>query len=112
MFIVPPTCRAGQAKIHRIALQARAEVRCQLEANPPDVQFTWRFKYNDGNTVDLPEHFITSEGLESTVHYTPSSIDDYPTLICIGQNSQGKIENPCTFHLQPPGKRFRFLFPN
>ncbi|KAF2880735.1 hypothetical protein ILUMI_25435 [Ignelater luminosus] len=96
-----PVCRPGQTKIHRVAIYNLAEIPCELEANPTNVQFTWKFKYNDGNTVKLPDHFITSEGTNSTVHYTPSSEDDFPALICSGRNEVGEIDDPCVFHLLP-----------
>ncbi|XP_031341618.1 nephrin-like [Photinus pyralis] len=94
-------CRPGQTTIYRTSVQNRVEIRCELEANPPDVEFTWKFKYNDGNIVNLPENFITSEGTVSTIYYTPSSDDDFPTLICNGKNSIGETEDACIFHLLP-----------
>ncbi|KAF5299116.1 hypothetical protein FQR65_LT09474 [Abscondita terminalis] len=96
-----PQCRPGQTKIYRTALHNRVEIRCELEANPADVEFTWRFKYNDGNVVNLPENFITSDGTNSTIYYSPSSEDDFPTLICSGKNKIGEGEDSCVFHLLP-----------
>ncbi|KAF5301906.1 hypothetical protein FQA39_LY10561 [Lamprigera yunnana] len=97
----PPQCRPGQTKIYRTVLHNRAEISCELEANPRDVEFTWRFKYNDGNIVNLLGNFIASEGTKSTIHYTPSNEDDFPTIICSGKNSIGETEDFCIFHLLP-----------
>lgn len=103
-------CRPGQTKIHRVAVHNRAAIPCELEANPANVQFTWKFKYNDGNTVKLPEHFITSEGTNSTVDYTPTSEDDFPALICSGRNEVGEIDDPCVFHLLPISKETTYFY--
>lgn len=98
-----PVCRPGQIKIYRVDLNTQLEIPCDLEANPSDVQFIWKFKYSDGKSIKISDHLITTKNTTSIVQYSPSSEDDYPTLICAGSNDVGVQEKPCIFNLISTG---------
>ncbi|KAK4885048.1 hypothetical protein RN001_001319 [Aquatica leii] len=101
-----PVCRPGQPKIYGVARQEIAEIRCELEANPTDVQFTWKFNNTDNSilTVDLPQNLIVNDRARSIASYQPMTERDYGTLLCSGTNEIGDQREPCIFYINPAGK--------
>ncbi|KAF5301916.1 hypothetical protein FQA39_LY10571 [Lamprigera yunnana] len=101
-----PVCRPGQPKIYGVARQEIAEIRCELEANPADVQFIWKFNNTDNRalTVDLPQNLIVNDRARSIASYQPMTERDYGTLLCSGSNEIGDQREPCVFHINPAGK--------
>ncbi|KAB0805653.1 hypothetical protein PPYR_02623 [Photinus pyralis] len=101
-----PVCRPGQPKIYGVARQEIAEIRCELESNPTDIQFTWKFNNTDNNllTVDLPQNLIATDRARSTASYQPMTERDYGTLLCSGSNEIGDQREPCVFYINPAGK--------
>jgi len=77
-------------------------VSCEIEANPPEVQFMWRFN-NTSETVDIPQAHISSEHLRSTASYRPMTGLDFGSLLCWARNSEGIQTEPCVFHVIPAG---------
>ncbi|KAJ8673155.1 hypothetical protein QAD02_004417, partial [Eretmocerus hayati] len=98
-----PVCRPGQTRVYGVAKQETVKISCDLEANPGDVMFTWRFN-NTMEAMDIPIELIQSEGAHSIVSYTPESELDYGTLLCSGTNEQGIQIEPCVFHVVPAGR--------
>ncbi|KAF2892420.1 hypothetical protein ILUMI_13758, partial [Ignelater luminosus] len=101
-----PVCRPAQPRIYGVARQETAEIRCELEANPTDIQFTWKFNNSDNSalTVDLPQNLITTDRARSTASYQPMTERDYGTLLCGGSNEIGDQKEPCVFYINPAGK--------
>lgn len=95
-----------------MARQESIAVACELEANPTDIQFTWRFNNSDNRalTVDLPQNQYTNEGVVSVATYTPMTEQDYGTLQCRGSNSIGVQSVPCVFYVVPAGKNDNQIF--
>ncbi|XP_063921231.1 hemicentin-2-like isoform X7 [Zophobas morio] len=98
-----PTCRPGQPKVFGVARHETARILCELEANPTDVQFIWKFN-NSADTVDIPQNQIHSERTRSTAAYKPMTELDYGTLLCWGRNEIGMQKEPCIFYINPAGK--------
>ncbi|KAL7306722.1 hypothetical protein TKK_0001391 [Trichogramma kaykai] len=98
-----PVCRLGQTKVFGVARGETVHITCELEANPRDVIFAWRFN-NTMEAIDIPAKLIASEASRSTVSYTPVTDLDYGTLLCSGTNEQGAQNDPCVFLVVPAGR--------
>ncbi|XP_043792408.1 nephrin-like isoform X4 [Apis laboriosa] len=97
-----PVCHHGQVKVFGVARQETARIPCELEANPPEVTFMWKFN-NTMETIDIPQAQVISERTRSTASYTPMTELDYGTLLCWGTNEQGTQLEPCVYHIVPAG---------
>ncbi|XP_054010328.1 hemicentin-2-like isoform X6 [Hylaeus anthracinus] len=95
-----PVCHQGQVKAYGMARQETMKIPCELEANPSDVSFTWKFN-NTMEAIDIPQSQVTSERTRSTVSYTLMTEMDYGTLLCWGTNDQGTQLEPCVYHIVP-----------
>lgn len=101
-ILVAPTCKPNQIRVHGIAKQEKAEIKCQVDANPPDVQFRWMFN-NSADSVDVAASHIVRSGTSSIVSYTPMTELDYGTLLCYASNRIGQQRIPCVFHIIAAG---------
>lgn len=106
-MLVPPVCRTGQTKVYGVARHETAKIPCELEANPREVEFSWRFN-NSMEMVDVPPNLVTSDQTRSQVSYTPDTDMEYGTLLCWGSNDQGAQQDACIFHVVPVGEWFIF----
>lgn len=68
---VAPLCRPGQVHIYNVARQETAKVICELESNPNDLNFTWKFNNTIAESIDLPASLIAVDRAKSIAHYTP-----------------------------------------
>lgn len=100
---VAPTCKPNQTKIYGVAKKERANIVCQVDANPNEVQFKWTFN-NSADSVDVSSSRITNTGTSSVVSYTPSTELDYGTLLCYASNKIGLQRVPCVFHIIAAGE--------
>lgn len=98
-----PVCRPGQQKIIGVARQETARVNCEVEANPGDVTFTWKFN-NSGEIISIPPTQFTVDRARSLAAYTPVTELDYGTLLCWAKNELGMQKLPCVYHIIPAGK--------
>ncbi|XP_065168028.1 nephrin isoform X3 [Atheta coriaria] len=98
-----PSCKANQVRIYGVAKQERAQIACQVDANPPDVEFRWTFN-NSADSVDVAQSYIARSGTSSVVAYTPITELDYGTLLCYASNRIGHQRVPCVFHLIAAGR--------
>ncbi|KAL3203621.1 hypothetical protein MRX96_041812 [Rhipicephalus microplus] len=78
-----PVCREGQKLVYGVAKNEAAQMSCELEADPPDVSFQWRFN----STFEGERHLRT----------------DYGMLYCWGKNSVGTQVKPCVFTIVAAG---------
>ncbi|XP_063994020.1 neural cell adhesion molecule 2-like [Diachasmimorpha longicaudata] len=97
-----PTCRPNQTKIHGVGKQEKANISCQVEANPPEVEFRWTFN-NSAESIDVAPGHIVKTGVSSVVSYTPMKELDYGTLLCWASNVIGGQQVPCVYHIIPAG---------
>ncbi|XP_066592844.1 neural cell adhesion molecule 2-like isoform X2 [Prorops nasuta] len=98
-----PTCKPNQTKVHGVAKQEKANISCQVDANPSDVQFRWTFN-NSAESIDVTAGHIAGTGTSSVVSYTPITELDYGTLLCWASNSIGSQQVPCVYHIIPAGR--------
>ncbi len=75
----------------------------QVDAYPPVVSFSWFFNNSDHKEAVSEERF-KSEGLVSTLDFSPASLKDYGTLFCAAQNVIGRQETPCVYKIMPTGQ--------
>ncbi|KAG0414653.1 hypothetical protein HPB47_008196, partial [Ixodes persulcatus] len=105
MGLVPyadaPVCRGGQKQAYGVARDETAKVSCELDADPADVVFQWRFN-NSFEERHLAAMSL-DEGLRSVASYIPRSRADYGSLLCWGKNSVGVQLKPCVFSIQAAG---------
>lgn len=104
-------CRPGQARIYGVARQETARIPCELEGNPTDIQFTWKFN-NTADAVDIPVSHVHTDRARSVAAYTPMTELDYGTLLCWGTNEIGAQKEPCVFYINPAGKSRILCLPN
>lgn len=109
MPTVAPTCKPNQTKVHGVAKQEKANISCQVDANPPEVQFRWTFN-NSAESIDVAAGHIARAGTSSIVSYTPMTELDYGTLLCWASNHIGQQQVPCVYHIIPAGKVSTFVF--
>lgn len=78
------------------------KVTCEIEANPTDLKFIWKFNNTSGISDLLPQHFQT-EGTRSIANFTPHTELDYGSLYCWAKNQLGMQSDPCVYHIIPAG---------
>ncbi|XP_076665938.1 neural cell adhesion molecule 2 [Andrena cerasifolii] len=98
-----PTCKLNQTKVHGVAKQEKANISCQVDANPPEVKFRWTFN-NSAESIDVAAGHIARAGTSSIVSYTPMTELDYGTLLCWATNQIGDQQVPCVYHIIPAGR--------
>ncbi|XP_046658181.1 nephrin-like isoform X2 [Homalodisca vitripennis] len=98
-----PVCQTTHTQPLGVARYEVARVQCEVEANPSDVTFTWRLNSSAGG-VELSGSQVTSDRTRSVATYTPRSLEEYGTLLCLGSNDVGVIRAPCAFVIFPAGK--------
>ncbi|XP_066142952.1 uncharacterized protein side-VIII isoform X1 [Euwallacea fornicatus] len=98
-----PVCRPGQHKIFGAAKQETVRIPCEVEANPPDVEFTWKFN-NSADAYEISSEHIYTENTRSVAKFVPVTEQDYGTLLCWGRNEIGLQKEPCVFYITPAGK--------
>lgn len=102
VVIVAPTCKPNQTRVHGVAKQERASIECQVDANPPEVEFRWTFN-NSAESLELDRKHVSMHGTSSTATYTPNIELDYGTLLCYASNLIGSQQLPCVYHIIPAG---------
>ncbi|CAM1310999.1 Uncharacterised protein g5577 [Pycnogonum litorale] len=98
-----PVCKENQKTEYGVSIRERANISCQVEADPSDVSFSWSFISNIKKSQILS---FTSKGTTSIASYKPKDEKDYGTLICSAKNQIGGQKSHCTFTILqagPPG---------
>ncbi|ALC45415.1 CG12950 [Drosophila busckii] len=102
-ILYAPTCAQNQPKIYGVAKQEDAKIKCIVDANPFDVDFSWTFN-NSAESIDVATNHISRLGTTSIVTYTPITELDYGTLLCVATNKIGRQRVPCVFHIIAAGR--------
>lgn len=72
-----------------------------MESDPSDVTFRWALN----NTVENMElHNFTSDGIKSTLTFTPRTMLEFGAILCWGINSVGEQKDPCVVRIIPAGE--------
>lgn len=98
-----PSCAPNQARVYGIAKHEAAQIKCVVDANPPDVEFKWTFN-NSAESIDVTASHVSRYGTTSIVSYKPMTELDYGTLLCTATNRIGKQKTPCFFHIIAAGE--------
>lgn len=85
------------------SLEESVKVRCEVDADPNEVDFVWEFNNSGENFEVAPAKFDGNNGTMSELVYTPESERDYGALTCWGRNAIGKQEAPCIYQVIPAG---------
>ncbi|XP_076366951.1 titin-like isoform X7 [Tachypleus tridentatus] len=95
-----PVCKPGQQLTYGVPQYDGVEVRCQVEADPPEVKFRWNFN----NSLERREivNFETS-GTESVTRFVPRNNQDFGSLLCWAANNVGMQREPCVYAIIPAG---------
>ncbi|XP_022256240.1 hemicentin-1-like isoform X1 [Limulus polyphemus] len=94
-----PVCQPFQKSVYGVLNQESIDVECQLDADPRDIKFFWRFNSSTKVTNTIL-HKIHSE-FQSIASYRIQTSEDYGTLMCWGENSIGVQREPCVFKIIP-----------
>lgn len=95
-----PVCRPGQPQAYSVDRGETAEIRCEVESNPPAVNFRWKFNTSVSEITELH----VNEDVKNVLEFKPQSENDYGTVLCWGLNSIGMQTEPCVFQVVPAGK--------
>lgn len=95
-----PFCKSSEKILYGVARGEEAHIKCEVEADPPDVTFQWSLN-NSFENREL--RGVKTNGTVSVALYTPGSRLDYGYLFCYGVNSIGKQKDPCIFKVVPAG---------
>ncbi|XP_011496535.1 PREDICTED: cell surface glycoprotein MUC18 [Ceratosolen solmsi marchali] len=96
-----PICKRKEVTIIGASLEESVRVRCEVEADPAEVDFVWEFN-NSGENFDVAlAKFDGNNGTLSDLVYTPKSERDYGALTCWGRNPIGKQAAPCVYQIIP-----------
>ncbi|KAK6621428.1 hypothetical protein RUM44_001235 [Polyplax serrata] len=96
-----PVCHNDEVVVVGASLDEAVKVRCQVSADPTDVNFIWQFNNSGENFEVAPTRFGTANGSTSELMYTPLIERDYGTLACWGRNDIGRQGEPCVFQIVP-----------
>ena len=99
-FSDKPVCAVPVIRNQGVTKQESAKVICEVEAYPPQVNFTWKFNGSSEGEA-LPLDSIENHGTISALNYTAAIEQDYGTLLCWATNSIGIQHKPCVIHLRP-----------
>lgn len=89
--------------MYGIAKNEMVNITCEVEANPADLQFRWKFN-NSADSEDLPAELVNKSGTSiSVVSHMPVLEVDYGTLLCSATNKVGRQRVPCVFHVIAAG---------
>lgn len=72
-FLLPvaPVCRAGQRTTYSSGRHETVKVACEIDANPADATYIWKFNATQGETADIPASLVAVDRGRSVAHYTP-----------------------------------------
>ena len=101
-FTVAPICRPGQETTYGVGRNEVIDVTCEIEANPTNLSFVWKFKNTSGTSTLSPTRF-TIEGTRSLAKFHPFTELDYGSLSCWARNELGTQLEPCIYHIIPAG---------
>ncbi|XP_076325080.1 protein turtle-like isoform X2 [Tachypleus tridentatus] len=99
-----PVCQPGQKSIYGVLNKESVQVLCQLDSDPKDITFHWRFN-SSTKVTDKILHTIQNNKCQSTASFSIQTNEDYGTLLCWGENKIGVQKDPCIFRImfaEPP----------
>ncbi|EDX07912.1 GD11514 [Drosophila simulans] len=98
-----PVCRPRQRLSYNSGRHT-VKVACEIDANPAEATYVWKFNATQGETVDIPASQVAVDRGRSIAHYTPMTENDYGTLLCWATNEIGDQSEPCVYTIFPAGE--------
>ncbi|XP_022251279.1 hemicentin-1-like [Limulus polyphemus] len=99
-----PICKHQHPKFYTAMIGETVRIQCDVEAEPDDVIFFWRFN----NTKQVREILTRARfRLRSIVEFAPRDHSDFGTITCRGKNAVGIQKDACKYVLisvGPPEK--------
>uniref|UniRef100_A0A182NZQ1 Ig-like domain-containing protein n=1 Tax=Anopheles epiroticus TaxID=199890 RepID=A0A182NZQ1_9DIPT len=71
IFNVAPVCRPGLVTTYNVGRNELAKIVCELEANPSNVTFTWKYNTSVSESLDIPASEVLSDQTKSVAHFKP-----------------------------------------
>lgn len=103
-FTDAPFCKPNQTRVYGIGKNEIVNITCEVDANPTDLHFQWKFN-NSADSEELPAELVNKSGTTiSVVSHMPVLEVDYGTLLCSATNKVGRQRVPCVFHVIAAGK--------
>ncbi|XP_044317426.1 uncharacterized protein LOC108043645 isoform X1 [Drosophila rhopaloa] len=99
-----PVCRPRQRISYSSGRHETVKVACEIDANPAEASYVWKFNATQGETVDIPASQVAVDRGRSIAHYTPMTENDYGTLLCWATNEIGDQSEPCVYTIVPAGE--------
>ncbi|XP_065211845.1 protein turtle homolog B-like [Planococcus citri] len=97
-----PVCKKNGDEIYGAFKQETILLKCEVDANPPPIEFLWTFN-NSGDMKAVHEpNFITTHG-SPFLNHTPRSDSEFGTLSCRARNIVGMQETACFFQIVAAG---------
>lgn len=97
-----PFCKPNQTRVYGIAKNELVNITCEVEANPADLTFRWKFN-NSAENDELPPVISKPGATISVISHMPVLEVDYGTLLCSATNKVGRQRVPCVFHVIAAG---------
>ncbi|XP_076325596.1 neural cell adhesion molecule 2-like isoform X2 [Tachypleus tridentatus] len=95
-----PICKSHQKLTYGAARHEPAQLSCDVEADPGNVTFHWRFNSSKDAEDVLT---FTSDKTRSIATVIPRMDHDYGSLLCWASNRVGAQQKPCVFSVVPEG---------
>ncbi|XP_022698048.1 nephrin-like isoform X2 [Varroa jacobsoni] len=93
-----PICAKDRKTTYGAARNEAVRILCELEGDPNEVTFKWRF--NRSKDLAFSSN-VDTIGNRSWLTIVPQTEEDYGHVICWGKNSVGLQREPCVFNLIP-----------
>lgn len=68
---VAPICRPGQVQTYNVGRGETAQILCEVEGIPRDINFVWKFNTSVSEVLDMPSSIVRNNGTMSTIHFKP-----------------------------------------
>lgn len=68
---VAPLCRPGQVQTYNVGRGETAQIQCEVEGIPRDINFVWRFNTSVSEVLDMPSSIVKNNSTKSTIHFKP-----------------------------------------
>lgn len=71
LFTVAPICRPDQVTTYNVGRGETAQILCEVEGIPRDINFVWKFNTSVSEVLDMPSSIVKNNSTQSTIHFKP-----------------------------------------
>lgn len=69
--LVAPICSPGQVQTYNVGRGETAQIQCEVEGIPRDINFVWKFNTSVSEVLDMPSSIVRNNSTRSTIHFKP-----------------------------------------